>query len=824
MKQKDLFFSIDSLRLTKTDCDYCLRIGGWAFRNYSNTIGYRLKVNGNETDITWKPVQRSDAFQKHKKFLKDRNDSLGFSVIAHWKEEPHSISFDLVTGTGNYLLIKLSQGQINKILQNQTIEYYLDSFTVNEDKTSAVAVGWALDFTNQQPVVSIYDDFDTLIGSSVRFENRPDLLRLGIIEKRNSLCGFRVTFPFEEGRQYRLVLSSDYCTKTVRLRKQKPHILGPLAGHVRNLKPGQVKNAYSYLRKYGVRQFCFRVKEVWNGQPDYDAWFRMHRISADELEEQKKTEFIYTPKISLIVATFNTKERYLEDMIGSLLRQSYTNWELCIADGSDHDGVFKYVDNLCSADSRIKYRKLQANYGISGNMNAAWELATGDYIGLYDHDDFLELDTLFEVVKALQDHPYDVVYSDEDKFDDSKKVYADPNFKPDFNVDLFRSHNYITHFFVVKSDIVRRIGLMKAEYDGAQDYDFMFRVFEQTQDIYHIPKILYHWRMHNLSTAMDPESKQYCYDAGRNAIADHLKRIGVTAEVSKLPKPFYGCYETKYTVRNEPLVSVIIPNKDNRVTLETCIRSLYEVNKYNNIEVLIVENNSTDPETFAYYEVLEKKYPNLQILSWKDAFNYSSINNFAAERSKGEYLLFLNNDTEMIKPDSIENMLGICQRPEVGAVGAKLLYEDDTVQHAGVVIGFGGYAGHVNTGIGAEDAGYMMRARLNCDYSAVTAACMMIRKSVFETVGGFDPQFVVACNDVDLCLKIRALGLLVVYDAFSIWHHYESKTRGYEDSQAKIDRFNGEVARFQDKWKDVLSKGDPYYNSNFDITRGPFEY
>lgn len=824
MKKKDLFYSIDGLRLTKTDIDYCLRVSGWAFKNYAATTGYSLSINGKPEDFECKSLKRPDAYRLHRKFLQDRDSSLGFAITAHFTEKPETLSLSLETSTGTEVLIKLSPGQVNKILQNQIIEYYLDSFTVQESNSTAVAAGWALDYTGTNPEISIIDESGQTVESTVRFENRPDLARQGIVEKRHSLCGFRVMFPCSSGHRYKMILSTPYDQKTVNLRERRANILGPLIRYSREINPRKVRNAYAYLRRNGVQQFYRRVMQALAGGQNYDEWFRLNRISMDEVKKQRDIRLGYSPKISLVVATYNTKPRYLEEMIGSVLDQTYTNWELCIADGSDTPVVEEFIRDGYGNNDRIKFRKLDQNFGISGNMNAAYELASGDYIALYDHDDFLEPDTLYEVAKVLQSHQYDVIYTDEDKFDDSTQKYADPNFKPDFNVDLFRSHNYITHFFVVKADIVRKTGLMNAMYDGAQDYDFMFRVFEKTQDIYHIPKILYHWRMHNLSTAMDPESKQYCYDAGRNAIADHLKRLGIEAEVKMLPKPFYGCYETKYSVIGQPMVSIIIPNKDNAGTLKTCIDSLFKVNTYKNIEILIVENNSTDSKTFSYYEDLESRHTNIHVLKWENGFNYSSINNFAAEYASGEYLLFLNNDTEMIKPDSIENMLGVCQRPEVGVVGAKLLYEDDTVQHAGVVIGFGGYAGHINTGISADDAGYMMRARMNCDYSAVTAACMMVPRQVFEEAGGFDPQFVVACNDVDLCLKIRDLGYLVVYDAFSIWHHYESKTRGYEDSQEKIDRFNSEVSVFQDKWKDILAKGDPYYNPNFDITRGPFEY
>ena len=328
--------------------------------------------------------------------------------------------------------------------------------------------------------------------------------------------------------------------------------------------------------------------------------------------------------------------------------------------------------------------------------------------------------------------------------------------------------------------------------------------------------------MHDASTAGNPESKMYCYDAGKRAIEGHYQRMGISARVEMMPKPLWGMYHTIYETTDNPLVSIIIPNYEHKDTLKTCIDSLLNINQYNNIEIIIVENNSKSKEIFDYYKDLENKYDNIKVAIWESEFNYSALNNFGAKYAKGKYLLFLNNDTEIISPDAISEMLGCCMRNEVGIVGAKLLYEDDTVQHAGVVIGFGGFAGHVFTGINKDDYGYMVRARINCNYSAVTAACMMVDRECFDKVNGFDEKFRVACNDIDFCLRVRQLDKLVVYNAFSLWHHYESKSRGYEDNIEKIKRFESEVKLFQDRWIDILTKGDPYYNSNFKVEYGPF--
>ena len=588
------------------------------------------------------------------------------------------------------------------------------------------------------------------------------------------------------------------------------------------MKPEYVKKMADYIRKYGVKNIKQYIKRAVDktGKP-YEEWYEENRVTEEELQKQRETVFEKQPLISIVVPTYKTPIHFLREMMDSVVNQSYSNWELCIADGSEGDvEVEQELERYHQQDSRIKYKILEKNLGIAGNTNEALELAVGDYIGLFDHDDLLTPNALYEVVNALQETEYDILYTDEDKITGDGSKHLDPNFKPDFSMDLFRSNNYITHFFVVKKEIMDKVGGFRSEYDGAQDYDLMFRCIENATQIKHIPMILYHWRVHMNSVAGDPASKMYAYEAGKKAIEDHLKRMKIDATVEHTG--LLGMYHVKYTIDGNPKISVMIPNKDHVEDLDKCIRSLYQVNTYKNFEIIIIENNSEKKETFQYYESLKKQHENVKVVTWGNEFNYSAINNFGVKYAEGDYFLFLNNDTEMITRDALEEMLGCCMREEVGAVGAKLLYADNTVQHAGVVIGFDNYAGHVNMGIGRDDYGYMGRARMNCNYSAVTAACMMTKKELFDQVGGFDEQFVIACNDVDYCLKLRELNKLIVFDAFSEWHHYESKSRGYEDTAEKKERFEKEKAKFQKKWQKVLDEGDPFYNKNFPITEAPF--
>ena len=578
-----------------------------------------------------------------------------------------------------------------------------------------------------------------------------------------------------------------------------------------------------YLLKNGISSVIPKIKSVLAGINQYDAWFKHHRITDEELAQQREHVFAYQPKISILVPTYKTPIHMLDEMMSSVIGQSYSNWELCIADGTMEDGELKKaLQTYAQKDARIKVRFLDSNDGISGNTNKALELATGDFIGLLDHDDTLELDALFEVVKALQDTSVDMVYTDEDKVSEDLSVFKDPNFKPDFSIDLLRSHNYITHFLVIKKSLLDSVGAFNSKYDGAQDYDLVLRCSEKAQKIEHVAKPLYHWRMCAGSTADDPKSKLYCYEAGRSALEVHLKRVGLEGRVEFAGEKLWGLYHVIYAVKDNPLVSIVIANKDHTKDLDKAIKSIQEKSTYRNIEFIIVENNSTEKKTFKYYEKIQKKYDNVKVVYWDREFNYSLINNFGVEHAKGEYILLLNNDTEMITPTAIEEMLGICSRPDVGIVGAKLLYGDKTVQHAGVVLGFSGYAGHVFHGINRYDLGYMMRPRINCNYSAVTAACLLTKKSIYDAVGGLTEEFVVAGNDVDYCLKVREIDFLVVYSAFSEWFHYESKSRGYEDTPEKKARFDGEVAKFRKRWGDVLEAGDPFYNKNFPVTVAPF--
>lgn len=587
----------------------------------------------------------------------------------------------------------------------------------------------------------------------------------------------------------------------------------------RKLSPYTIRKGFRYMKHYGPKEFWIRLHERFEPEEvPYGPWYRAYIPTEETLETQRKQKFDYSPLISIAVPAYQTPVEFLRQMIESLIVQTYSNWELCIVNASpDNEEMQKVLAEYSAGDSRVRFCNLKENFGIAENTNRAFAMAKGEFVGLLDHDDLLAPNALYEIVKILQDHPQaDALYTDEDKVTTELDEHFQPHLKPDFNLDLLRSNNYICHFFVVRKSIVEKAGGFRKEFDGAQDYDFIFRCTENAGEVLHVPEILYHWRTHKASTADNPASKMYAFEAGKRAIEAHLERTGTKGEVSHTQD--LGFYRVKYPVQGKPLVSVIIPNKDEKETLQTCLEMLEKNTGYQNFEIIIVENNSTTDEIFRYYKELSGNRK-IHLLRWGKEFNYSAINNFATAHAKGEYLLFLNNDVKSINPDWLEEMLGVCQRPEVGGVGAKLIYLDNTIQHAGCVIGMGGIAGHMFVDMPADRTGYLHKASLLQDMSAVTAACLLMKKEVFEQAGGFTEELAVAFNDVDLCLKVRKNGYLIVYDPYAKLYHMESKTRGAEDSKEKVRRFQTEIEYMRCHWIDILKNGDPCYNKNLSLTK-----
>ncbi len=544
------------------------------------------------------------------------------------------------------------------------------------------------------------------------------------------------------------------------------------------------------------------------------------KISNSQRKIESATKFENDIRFSIVVPLYNTPIKFLREMIKSVQNQTYSNWQLCLADGSDeeHDYVGEYVKNI--DDKRICYKKLVENKGIADNTNECITMASGDFIALFDHDDLLHPSALFEMAKSINGENADFIYTDEVTFLGRPNNIIVYNFKPDFSPDTLRSYNYICHFTAFSRKLFEQVGGFKREYDGSQDYDLILRLTEKAKKIVHIPKALYFWRSHKASVASDVSAKPYVVDSAKQALAAHLERVGLKGRVEDAIAP--TTYKIQYDIIGSPFVSIVIPNKDHTDDLEKCLASIYEKSTYKNFEIIVVENNSTNQQTFDYYEKAQKKYDNLKVITWSKGFNYSAINNFAVKQANGEYVLLLNNDIEVITPDWLEQMLMFAQRDDVGAVGVKLYYSDNTVQHAGVIVGVGGVAGHAHKYFDRENPGYISRAVIAQNLSACTAACLMVPKSVYDEVGGLDEGYAVAFNDVDFCMKIREAGYLIVFTPFAEFYHYESKSRGNEDTPEKRARFNSEIFRFQERWGKELKAGDPYYNPNLTLETEDF--
>ena len=687
------------------------------------------------------------------------------------------------------------------------MEYCFDSIFVKNGKI--FATGWAVSSVTENEIeITVTDEKKEPVDAIVTWAARPDVGLAKYGDPKAGHVGIFLEIPFR-GQHLATVHFKEKNAQGNVISEQSLPLNPALIAARKFLK--ESKAQYVSTKKSLI---WLKKKLTGNEYADYDTWLRIMRVSRQELFEQRKTKFSYAPKFSVVVPLYHTPAKFLKDLVRSMMYQSYANWELCLVNASPEDRhLTSLLENWAMRDKRIRVIRLEKNLGIAQNTNAGIAASTGEFIAFLDHDDFLEPDALFCYADALnKDKTIDVFYSDEDKTDEYAAHYFYPHFKSDFNIDLLHANNYMCHFLAVRKSLVDTVGGLNEKFDGAQDYDFVLRLTENTKKIYHCPRILYHWRCSNQSTAANQGNKMYAIHAGKAALNAHYKRIGWNARAQE--GAVDGWYQTKFTLKEEPLVSILIPNKDHTDDLDVCLNSFFERADYQNYEFIIIENNSVLPETFAYYEKIEKEHDNVKVVYWEAGFNYSAINNFGFKFAKGDYIMLLNNDVELITPDIFQSMLGFCMRPEVGIVGAKLLYNDHTVQHAGVLVGAGGLADHVFKGIHEDDPGYMGRAISSQDVSAVTAACLLVKRSVYEEVGGLEDEFQVAFNDVDFCLKVRKAGYLIVYDADVKLFHYESKSRGMEDTTERFIRFGNEMMLLNSKWDILSTFVDPYYNPN----------
>ena len=538
------------------------------------------------------------------------------------------------------------------------------------------------------------------------------------------------------------------------------------------------------------------------------------------LDLQRAQDFSGWPTLSLLVPLFNTPQPVLSALLESVMGQTCPCWQLCIVDASDgaHKAVGDTVRILSGKDQRVVYQRIE-NQGIAGNTNAAAALASGAYLGLLDHDDVLAPNAVYEMLKTARETGAAFLYSDEALFAKNIKRPIVGHFKPDFAPDYLNSCNYICHFAVFQKSLFEAVGGMDPACEGSQDHDLFLKFTERVTPV-HIPRVLYYWRVSENSTSSGTQAKPYVAEAAKRAIAGHLARVGAEGIVED--GLFPSTYKIEYRLPHAPLVSVLIPNKDHAADLGKAVKALYEKTSYPNFETVVIDNNSEMPEMPAFYAALEHKYKNLRVVHYKEkGFNFSAINNFGRKAAHGNYLLLLNNDVEAINPAWLQEMVALGTQKGVGIVGAKLYYPDDTIQHAGVITGLGGYAGHSHKYARRGAGGYMFRLATVQNFSAVTAACMLVKTSVYDEANGLDEGFAVAFNDVDFCLRVGALGYRVLYTPYAELYHHESKTRGLDTKGAAKDRFETERRRLKERWGDKLLH-DPFYNPNLTLDREDF--
>lgn len=589
------------------------------------------------------------------------------------------------------------------------------------------------------------------------------------------------------------------------------------------------KQAYKIVRQDGVKALWRQTETSVQRLHGYEQWLALYgQPDAVQLTEMRAAldGFQATPTISILMPVYNPPIELLRAAIDSVLAQIYPHWQLCIAnDASTDPQVAPVLAEYAAQDDRIQVVNRKENGHISLTSNSALELASGEYIALMDHDDLIVPDALYWVAEAINcDSNLALIYSDEDKITEDGATRYDPNFKPDWNPTLLLNHNYVSHLGVYKTDIARQIGGFRQGYEGAQDWDFLLRFSEQinVSQIKHIPRVLYHWRAIEGSTATHADEKPYALIAGIHSVEQHLERTGVKALVGKHPDR--DLVRVTYTIPEPaPLVSIIIPTRNGLDVLEVCIDSILGKTTYPNYEIIIIDNGSDCPDTIEYLKQLNEGDCPIRVIRDDSPFNYSALNNRAAREARGELIALVNNDIEVITPEWLSELVGHAIQPQNGVVGARLWYPDDTLQHGGVIL-VGGVAGHAHKYFPKGHPGFSCRAIVAQNFSAVTAACFVVRKSIFDQVGGLNEQdLTIAFNDVDFCLRVQEAGYYNVWTPFAELYHYESKTRGFEDTPEKVERFNREVNYMKQRWGELLLN-DPHYNANLTLDREDFSF
>lgn len=790
-------------------------IHGWFAENNPEMNNIEVYLDSTKLIFECEKYKGFDVRQRHLVYQKNISEEYFLYIrLPENLESYKRLVIYTVNGSERHQSFEVSTRKIIDL--RGEINYCIDSITASDGKFTVK--GWVADVDSAD--FTIVDSSGKELDLDITLYKRRDVIAAYKETSIHKECGFIIDFGNASKSDISLILNAG--SKKARYAFN----LDKVRKGMYEKKDNQILKGIKYLKRHGLKWTLKKTLNVLQGNRfigvDYENWLKKHLPDSAALEMQRNTTFDNMPKFSIAVPLYKTPKDFLIELIESVIDQSYSNWELCMCDGSGSDsGLEELLRDYSRKDDRIKYVVSQKQLGISDNTNMALTIATGDFVVLVDHDDLLTEDALYECARAInEDGEVDVIYSDEDKISMDGKTYFAPHFKPDFNIDLLRSMNYITHLFVARKSIMEDVGLFRNEYDGSQDYDIILRCVEVAKKVKHIPRILYHWRSHKDSVAENPESKLYAYESARTAIMDHYRRTGVNASVEYGQS--YGLYKTFYALPDQKLVSVIIPTKDRIKDIKRCIGSIEWKSIYDNYEIIIADNGSKDEKTFMFYRELQEKFPKVKVVSYDGKPNRSSLLNFGASHAKGEYLLFMNDDISIITDEFFEEMLGYAMRNDVGAVGAKLYYEDDIVNHAGVILGIDGLVGNAFIGQSRYDLGYFARAIVPANYSAVSGACFMTSRELFESVGGFSQVSPNMLYDIDYCLRLNSFGKLVVFNPFAEAYTYNTKSRDIVHVSERNEAYLEEIKNFKDRWHGIFESGDPYYNSNLTLDKHDF--
>ena len=827
-----VLYNIEGFIFRKIDGILYLKIDGWCLFDECDTYALVLiNSEGKALSCNTERKKRYDVTEEYERyFTAEQSEGAGFSVFCKCTADElgDGIRLLAIQDDESEELFSCKKERVLELAEKDSLIYSLDLKDISGD--TITLSGWTMTLLGGDVDFEIQDARGNLISADVMKTFRPDVEKtyFKIVEISDYKTGFFVKFKDIKSNKYKLIFRSEDEESSVTVsrrdiiketkRRNRKFTFNEAVKE--EFKGGHIGPDLRLLMEGGLRD----MKNEWyiryvGGIDSYDTWYRDAKPKKPELEAQAAVKFEYSPKISIIVPAYHTPKKFLKQMVRSVQAQSYSNWELCIADGGADDAVVeKIMRTYVKKDSRIKYKKLERNEGIAGNTNKALELATGEFYALLDHDDILTPDALYEIVSALNENPgADVVYTDEDKVTMDLRMYFDPNFKSDFNREMLRCCNYICHLFAVNRSVVDKAGTFNDRYEGSQDFDFILRCTENADLIIHVPKILYHWRSHPASTAADPTTKLYCYESGVRAIDDHLKRQGINGCASMLPG-CYGYYHVDYGFDETdlPFISIVIIDKGNADLLQACVDSVLVKTAYPEYEILIIKSRSASDSSIADTAAFEKD-EHINTLTWEGGYERSSMINFGAEHAKGEYLLFLDSDTEVITEGWLKILITDMKRNNTGAAGAKLLYPDETIEHAGIVVGRDGVIGYPFAGHDRNDTNFGCRALLQQNVNAVSATCMIVSKRVFEMVDGFDRSLKAVYDDVDFCLKVREAGSDIIYEPTVELYHNVPKS-GYKQYNAKKKRrAEQEYEYVRNKWADAPECGQYYSKELIDI-------